>query len=90
VGAGGTIVHFDGSDCTAVTSPVTDDLYAVWGASASLVWAAGANGRVVFFDGRTWSQETTPVTATLRALAGVANSQTPFAIGDGNTFVHRN
>jgi hypothetical protein len=90
VGAGGTIVHFDGSDWTAVTSPVTDDLYAVWGASASLVWAAGANGRVVFFDGRTWSQETTPVTATLRALAGVANSQTPFAIGDGNTFVHRN
>ena len=90
VGQGGTIVHFDGSDWTAVASPVTDDLTAVWGAGAKLVWAAGANGRVLFYDGRNWTKEVTPATTTLRALSGVANGQTPFVIGDSNTFLRRN
>jgi hypothetical protein len=89
VGAGGTIVHFDGGDWTVSASGVTDDLYAVWGASKDMVWAAGANGRVLFYDGRTWLKETTPSTATLRSISGRPGDDKPYVIGDNDTFMRR-
>jgi hypothetical protein len=89
VGAGGTIVHFDGTDWTLVTSPVTTDLNAVWGASKQQVWCAGAGGTVLFYDGTSWTKETTASIQALSALSGLAGGETPFVVGDQNTFMQR-
>ena len=44
VSATGQIVMFDGSQWVAQLTPTTQTLWAVWGSSASDVWAVGAGG----------------------------------------------
>jgi hypothetical protein len=41
VGDQGTIVHFDGQGWSKVSSPTSQDLWAVWGSSATRVFAVG-------------------------------------------------
>jgi hypothetical protein len=68
---------------------VTTDLNAVWGASKQQVWCAGAGGTVLFYDGTSWTKETTASTQALSALSGLAGGETPFVVGDQNTFMQR-
>jgi NAD kinase len=93
VGAGGTILHYDGTSWTAQASGTTNDLYFVAVLDSSDAYALGAGGTVVHYDGTHWSLvPVSGLTATLRA-AGVAVDTTGaitdyFVVGDGGTILH--
>src|SRR5262249_27816784 len=70
-------LHGCGSgDAAAIPVPGTDgaplsplpsldpklDLKALWGTSATDVWAVGANGAIVHYDGKTWTPQKSGVT----------------------------
>jgi hypothetical protein len=40
---------------SAMDSGTTEDLYGVWGSSASDVFAVGWNGTILHYDGSTWT-----------------------------------
>jgi hypothetical protein len=54
VGDGGTILHYDGSAWSPMTSGTGSDLRCLWGTSSTDVYAAGAKGTVLHYDGSTW------------------------------------
>jgi hypothetical protein len=54
VGAHGTILHFDGTQWTSVTSPTPLKLVRIWGSSATNVWAVG-DSAIVQYNGTTWA-----------------------------------
>ena len=45
VGEAGTILHFDGSAWSPITSITSVNLFGVWGTSPSNVYAVGVGGR---------------------------------------------
>src|SRR5215831_18736214 len=51
VGDSGTILHWDGSAWSSVSSGTTNALRAVWGSGASDVWAVGDFGTILHWDG---------------------------------------
>lgn len=78
--------------------PTNQDLLAVWGRSATDVYAVGWNGTVVHYDGTAWRQETTTSTVPLtavhgRPLAEDARPEDPLpptmAVGWGGTILER-
>ncbi|MCB1053418.1 MAG: hypothetical protein H6510_04735 [Acidobacteria bacterium] len=84
VGTGGSILHYDGSMWTIVSSPTSLDLYDVHGMAPDDVVASG-NGVILHWDGMIWSivhnvanTPFTPVflTAT-RIWYGIPDSQFP-------------
>lgn len=80
VGAGGTVVHYDGNAWTTVATGDTATLYGVWASGPKDVWAVGAGGRILHYDGTTWAQVPSGVTADLNAIAGRAGDI--WAVGD--------
>jgi hypothetical protein len=54
VGEGGTILHYDGSAWSRVTSPTTEQLNAVFGSSANDVWAVGNSGSILRRQSGSW------------------------------------
>ena len=46
----------DGLTWTAMNSGTTDNLFAVWGTSATNVFAVGANGTILRYNGAVWSR----------------------------------
>lgn len=67
-GEGGTVLRYDGSTFTRMTTPSTSAtqlVFGIWGASASDVWAVGGvtgggTGFVWHFDGSAWSEVMLP------------------------------
>ena len=53
VGDGGTLAHYDGATWSAVASPTTQPLNAVWGSGPGDVWVAGY--AKLHYDGATWA-----------------------------------
>ena len=68
---GGRIYRFDGATFTAMTTPTTADLTAVWGSAANDVYVGG-QGVVLHFDGSTWSTE--PAGLTTERVSSVSGS----------------
>jgi hypothetical protein len=58
VGEQGTIIHYNGTSWSLVSSPTLNSLYAVWGSSASDVWALGPS-IILHYDGTTWTPAST-------------------------------
>ena len=85
-----TVYHYDGSSYTALTlqgsSP--DRIFALWGTSASDLWAVGeAGGLYHTGDGQTfapWSQTIALPTVDLHAVGGTTPHDV-FVAGDGGT-----
>ncbi len=50
VGDSGTILHYDGSSWSGMTSATTDYLEAVWGSSATNVFAVGHYGMILHYN----------------------------------------
>lgn len=83
---GGTARHFNGTTWSDATLPPYAELRAVWGASASDVYAAGDGGTLLHFDGTKWSKISGIPTTTwnLNALWGSGPSDI-YAMGsNGN------
>jgi hypothetical protein len=60
VGAGGIIVHYDGSQWSPMSSGTTSWLWDVWGSSSTDVFAVGTNENddsvILHYDGSSWSE----------------------------------
>lgn len=86
VGANGRVLRYDGTQWSS-SQITTRSLRAVWGSSATDVWAAGDGGSLWHFNGTTWSPAASGTTLRLRALWGTASNDV-FASGDNFTLVH--
>jgi hypothetical protein len=54
-GNAGTILRFDGSSWSPMTSGTTNALRGLWGSSATRVFAVGDNGTALAWNGSSWS-----------------------------------
>lgn len=54
VGAGGSVLHFDGSTWNVERTPICEALNAVWGTSATNLWAVGEAGRILHRTASGW------------------------------------
>lgn len=59
VGQNGTIVRWHGLGWSPMTSPTTEELYAIAGTGANDVYIAVASGKIFRFDGNVWKQQKT-------------------------------
>ncbi|MEW5733573.1 MAG: thrombospondin type 3 repeat-containing protein [Thermodesulfobacteriota bacterium] len=87
-GAGGRILHYNGSAWAPMTSNTTDDLNAVWGVSSTDVFAVGAGGRILHYNGA-WSAMTSNTTDNLKGMHGTSATDV-FAVGAGGRIQHYN
>jgi hypothetical protein len=88
VGAGGTIVKWDGQSWTPQTSGVTATLRAVSVPRGTTKFiAVGAGGTILTEDMDTWTKRTDPTGGkTLYGVAGVSNAET-FIVGETGTLL---
>lgn len=79
----GLLIHFDGTEWSEVTSPVTSDIQALAGSGASDVWMTAFGGSAHRWDGTRWR----PVpTDTRHTLSGLVNSGGQvIAVGESGT-----
>ncbi len=87
VGAGGLILHFDGSTWSQQTGGLGSYLYDVWGASGTDVFAVGSGGAIRHYDGTSWSPMNGGTSQALQDVWGSSGSDV-FAVGYGGTILH--
>ena len=89
VGANGTILHYNGSSWTPMSSGTAKQLNSVWYNSASDVFAVGYNGTILHYNGHSWS---TMPSGTTKILSGVwgSSGDDVYAVGDAGTILHYN
>jgi len=66
----------------------TKTLYAIWGTSASNVYAVGMDGALLHCDGTTWTAEISSTTEKLNAIWGV-NETNIYVVGDNGALLHK-
>ncbi len=86
VGAGGLVLHNDGTGWSTVESGVTDDLNDVYFVDASNGYAVGDNGVVIYFDGNTWTVVDAGTTTNLLGVS-FADANNGVAVGDAGAVV---
>jgi hypothetical protein len=86
VGWHGTIIHWNGTDWSTVTSPTTVNLYSVFMVSASDGWAVGSAGTIIRWDGASWTNVTSPTTLGLFSVFMVSASD-GWAVGVFGTII---
>jgi hypothetical protein len=89
VGYSGTILHYNGSAWSTMTSHTSYPLYAVWGSSSSDVFAVGEAGTILHYNGSVWSAMTSRTTNDLDGVWGSSSSDV-FAVGKAGTIRHYN
>lgn len=70
--------------CPMPSTGTSEDLYAVWGASPSAIYAVGASGTIVKWNGNAWSPMTSGVTTTLRAVSAPRDNPSTVFVGGDN------
>ena len=81
VGWNGTILHYDGSVWSAMSSGTINTLYGVWGSSGSDVFAVGEYDTILHYGG-TVSTTTVPATTTVPVTSTTTTAITD-SDGDG-------
>lgn len=92
VGAGGTVIQFDGTSWNSVSTPAgTNQLRGVWGTSPSDVFVVGGGGTIMHYNGSSWTG-LTGVGGASRLFLGVWGSSPTnvFAVADSGVIVHYN
>jgi len=87
VGAGGTILFFDGTTWTEQESSTTNDLYSVDFVDASNGWAVGKGGKIFYFNGTEWSSQTSGTTNDLNGVHFL-NPTSGWAVGKSGVILH--
>lgn len=87
VGDQGVILHWNGSAWSLFASGTTEQLNAVFGATAQDGWAVGNHGTVLHFDGVRWTKLDVGVSVDLHALSG-RSGQDIWMAGDLGTLLH--
>ncbi len=72
-----------------MTSGTTADLYGVWGAGSSDIFATGESGTIIHYNGSGWSAMTSGTTADLYGVWGTGSSDV-FVVGKSGTIIHYN
>ncbi len=72
VGNYGTILHFDGTNWTRMSTPTTKNLGNIWGTASNDVWAVGYNSstgesEVLHYDGSSWKEDVLATSGTAHA-----------------------
>ncbi|NIM49145.1 MAG: hypothetical protein GTO22_07780 [Gemmatimonadales bacterium] len=80
VGSDGFILHYDGTEWSAMTSGASPYLFAVWGSSSTDVYTVGINGTILHYDGTSCSSMTSGTTDLLWAVWGRSSSDV-YAVG---------
>lgn len=89
VGAGGTILRFDGNSWQPMNSGVTVDLFGVWGTASDHVIATGDQGTILVFDGSDWVPVTGVTSDPIGRVSGYdANHVVAVGGGPPGTFLH--
>jgi hypothetical protein len=89
VGYSGTILHYNGSAWSTMTSRTSYPLDGVWGSSSSDVFAVGEAGTILHYNGSVWSVMTSRTTNDLDGVWGSSSSDV-FAVGGAGTILHYN
>jgi photosystem II stability/assembly factor-like uncharacterized protein len=89
VGDGGTILRYNGTYWSPMTSGTTEHLHGVWGNSAGDVFAVGDNGTILRYNGTYWSPMTSSTDRNLYAVWG-SSSDNVFAVGESGTILRYN
>ncbi|MDZ7697390.1 MAG: hypothetical protein U5R49_10860 [Deltaproteobacteria bacterium] len=82
------IIHFDGTAWTkmnGISTAPQEYVYAVWGNSASNVFAGGLDGHIHHYDGTSW---TDMQISNTQALWNIWGRQDMYAVGNGACFFH--
>ncbi len=87
VGEEGTILHYDGTEWSAMTSGTDHNLNGVWGTSSSNVYAVAGGGMILHYNGTEWSEMTSGTSQYLGAVWG-SSSTDVYAVGTGGTILH--
>jgi hypothetical protein len=90
VGTNGAVVHISGTTLATMESGTTEELYGVWGSSASDVFAVGSEGSILHYDGTDWSpMDTGGFDDYLIAVAGSSSSDV-YAMASRGLLLHYN
>jgi hypothetical protein len=90
VGQNGTIIHWNGTDWQAQTSPSGAFLFTVYGTSASDVWAVGGPRAVVLhYDGTAWAEVDTGIPASVFNGVAVGPTDDVLVVGMGGVKLRR-
>jgi len=87
VGEAGTILHYNGSTWSALSSATSYPLVGVWGSSSSDVFAVGEHGAILHYDGSTWNAMSSGTSEHLYGVWGGSSSDV-FAVGWWGTILH--
>jgi len=80
VGAGGTIICWNGIQWSNVTSPTVADLDSVFFTNAHDGWAVGAYGMIIQWNGTCWNRVPGPTYANLASVC-IVNADDGWAVG---------
>jgi len=85
----GTIVHYDGSRWSTMTSGTTYNINGIWGSGPNDIFAVHDSGGILHYDGSNWSRM---ISGTSQSLSGVWGSgpNDVFAVGYNGTIRHYN
>ncbi|MBI4420475.1 MAG: Ig-like domain-containing protein [Gemmatimonadetes bacterium] len=86
VGAGGTVINWDGATWTPMSSGTTAPLRGVWGPSATHTFAIGITHAKLRYDGSRWENVPLFPTPELYAIWG-SSPDMIYAVGDSGTIL---
>ncbi|MFA5419073.1 MAG: YCF48-related protein, partial [Bacteroidales bacterium] len=81
VGAGGLVIHFDGTSWTTVQSGVSVTLNDVYFIDDTHGYAVGEDGTILFYDGTTWTAQSSSIDANLMGVS-FADADKGVVVGD--------
>jgi hypothetical protein len=74
VGDAGTILHYNGTSWSIMTSGTTCSLSDIWGSSSTDVFAVGHDGTILHYDGSNWHPMNTGTNDNISAVWGSSPS----------------
>jgi len=87
VGSVGKILHYNGSNWSAMDSGVTKSLNDVWGSSSNDVFAVGEDGTILHYNGSNWTPMDSGTSYDLQGVWGSSGNDV-FAVGSNGTILH--
>jgi hypothetical protein len=86
-GSNGNIFHFNGSNWTAVASPVVTNWNRMWFLNYNNGWVVGDGGQIAHWNGATWMQVLAPTLQNLYAVVFL-DAANGWAFGNGGLVLH--